>query len=109
MTRPQRHSRLMAIVEALPPRILSAVTPAAPIVITKGGTYSGNWQSLDYRVPVIAIRTSEPVVIQNSTLSGRGDLIVTSAAHAKVTIRNTTGTALNPNIAGVAPGHFFWA
>jgi hypothetical protein len=36
---------------------------AGPIVITKGGTYSGNWQSLDWRTPAVRIRTSQPVII----------------------------------------------
>ncbi|MEF2278507.1 NPCBM/NEW2 domain-containing protein [Deinococcus sp. YIM 134068] len=75
-----------------------------PLVITRGGTYSGNWQSLDPRVPAVSIRTSEPVVIENSRLRGRGNLI--EGFHTRVTIRNNHGHGLNPEVAGRSPGRF---
>ncbi|MFC4454820.1 NPCBM/NEW2 domain-containing protein [Deinococcus sonorensis] len=83
------------------------VTPQSfdgPITITKGGTYSGNWQSLDPKVPVITIKTSEPVIIENSTLRGRGNLV--AGFRNRVTLRNNKGYGLNPNVAGRIMGRF---
>ena len=45
---------------------------AAPIVITRGGVYQGNWQSLDSRMPAITIQTSRPVTIEDSNIQSRG-------------------------------------
>ncbi|MDV6374908.1 hypothetical protein [Deinococcus arenicola] len=75
-----------------------------PLVITQGGTYRGNWQSLDPAVPAISIRTREPVVIENSYLRGRGNLI--RGEWVNLTIRNTTGYGLNPLTDGLFPGRF---
>ncbi|WP_245556458.1 NPCBM/NEW2 domain-containing protein [Deinococcus aquatilis] len=75
-----------------------------PLVITRGGTYSGNWESLDSSVPAVRIRTSEPVVIENSLIRGRGTLI--QGFHTRLTVRNTRGTSLNPEFAGRSPGRF---
>lgn len=77
---------------------------AGPLVITQGGTYTGSWQSLDPEVPVITIRTREPVVIENSYLRGRGNLIRGEAVN--LTVRNTTGYGLNPLTDGLFPGRF---
>src|SRR5436190_12056918 len=104
LNRPRRRGRA-AILESLSPRILFA----SPLVITKGGTYSGTWDSQDPSVPAVSVRTSDPVIIENSTVSGRGDLIRADVQHTKITVRNTTGTGLNPNIAGKTEGHFFFA
>jgi hypothetical protein len=75
-----------------------------PLVITRGGTYSGNWESLDPSIPAVRIRTSEPVVIENSLIRGRGTLI--QGFHTRLTVRNTRGTSLNPELAGRSPGRF---
>ena len=79
---------------------------SGPIVITHGGTYSGNWQSLDPNTPAVTIRTAEPVVIANSRISSRSSLIKTRIAHAKLTVRDTSGYGLNPDVRGRAPGRF---
>jgi hypothetical protein len=85
----------------------TVVTPyAGPIVITAGGTYTGSWQSLDPNVPAIEIETSEPVIILNSSIRSRGDLIKATGDGANLTIRNTAGYALNPNVRNQAPGRF---
>jgi hypothetical protein len=57
------------------------------------------------------ILTNEPVVLQNSTITGRGDLIIVygSQGGANVTIDNVTGTALDPGVAGRARGKFVGA
>jgi hypothetical protein len=87
----------------------AAVQWSAPITITHGGTYTGNWQSLNAKVPAVQIDTSEPVVIENSQVSGRGDLIATAYNGAHLIVRNTTGTALNPMVRGRYPGRFITA
>ena len=79
---------------------------ADAIVITHGGTFSGNWQSLDPDAPAVRVDTSEPVIIENSVIRSQGDLIATSGANANITIRNTRGYGLNPNVYGQAPGRF---
>ena len=81
----------------------------AVLTITNGGTYSGNWTSHDANVPVIVIATAEPVVIENSILTGLGNLIETGVDHVNVTVRNCRGTGVNPNVAGKAVGRFLKA
>ena len=77
-----------------------------PLVITQGGTYSGNWQSLDRHTPAVAINTTEPVVITNSVVRGMDDLIVSGIGGVNLTVTNTTGYSLNPNELGTIPGRF---
>jgi hypothetical protein len=60
-------------------------------------------------VPVILITTAEAVVIENSTLTGPGNLIQTAVDHAKITVRNSRGNGINPNIAGKSAGRFLTA
>ncbi|MGE0878848.1 MAG: hypothetical protein AB7L13_21120 [Acidimicrobiia bacterium] len=81
------------------------LTPNAVVVIEHGGTYSGTWASTASDVAVIAVHTSEPVVIENSKLSGPGDLIVTTRS-ANLTVRNTTATGSRPVENGRPPGRF---
>src|SRR5205823_2765173 len=77
-----------------------------PIVITEGGIYSGNWESLDADVPAVSIRTSEPVIIENSVIRSRAACIDVFGGKARLTVRNTVGMGLNPDIAGRYPGRF---
>ena len=77
-----------------------------PITISRGGTYVGNWQSLDPAVPAVEIRTDEPVTIERSNIRGRGRLINVPWNHSKVTVRNTRATGLNPQVRGVTQGRF---
>ncbi|CAM4170372.1 hypothetical protein [Deinococcus marmoris] len=81
-----------------------ALDYSGPVVIRKGGTYRGNWQSLNPRIPVITIATREPVIIEDSYLRGRGDLI--RGFHVNLTVRNTHGYGLNPQVDGAYPGRF---
>ncbi|ULH17581.1 NPCBM/NEW2 domain-containing protein (plasmid) [Deinococcus sp. KNUC1210] len=78
-----------------------SVQYSGPIVITKGGTYSGNWESTINKAAVL-IQTSEPVTIINSNIRSRGNLI--SGFNYNLTVLNTRGYALNPNVAGKAAG-----
>jgi hypothetical protein len=83
----------------------------APITIVSGGTYSGNWVSSDPKSPAITIATSEPVVIQNSTLISKADLIVVKAggSGANLVVRNVKGIAIDPGVAGKQRGKFLYA
>jgi hypothetical protein len=86
------------------------VTYKAPITITAGGTYSGNFQSLDASKAVITIATSEPVVIENAILRGKSHLIVIKAGvKANLTVRNVRGYGMNPNVDGKYAGRFLYA
>jgi hypothetical protein len=90
---------------------VSAQAPAgtvwqSPLVITKGGTYTGNWQSLSPNTPAVTIETSQPVTILNSNIQSRGTLIESSTPHANITVEGTSGWGLNPNIYGTSPGRF---
>lgn len=78
-------------------------------VITAGGTYSGNWQSLDPNLPAVEIKTTAPVVIENCNIRGKNDLIKTSVQGAKLTVRNCRGYGLNPGVAGQIKGRFVHA
>jgi hypothetical protein len=63
--------------------------PSGPVMITAGGTYSGNWSSSNIKIPAITIATSAPVTIINSRIHGG---IVTSVSGAQVTITHDIGT-----------------
>ncbi|MEF2278509.1 NPCBM/NEW2 domain-containing protein [Deinococcus sp. YIM 134068] len=77
------------------------VVYGGPIVITKGGTYSGNWEATENKTAVY-IATKEPVVIENANIRSRGNLI--SGFSNRLTVRNVRGYALNPNVAGKTAG-----
>jgi hypothetical protein len=81
---------------------------SSPIVITKGGTYTGRWKSTDPRTPAVFVLTDEPVTITNSVLTGPGHLIVANGGpqgiHLKVT--NVLGVGENSGVAGQARGNF---
>ena len=80
------------------------------ITITKGGTYSGDWISNNPNVAAVTVSTDDPVVIQNSTVRGRGHLIVANGkSGANLTVRNVTGTGFDPNVNGKARGAFLVA
>jgi hypothetical protein len=84
----------------------SGISWSGPLVINSGGTYTGNWQSTNAGTAAIVINTSAPVTIINSNIQSRGNLIETSVSHANLTIKNTSGWALNPNVSGRSPGRF---
>ncbi|MFC5850070.1 hypothetical protein [Deinococcus petrolearius] len=87
----------------------AGLTYSGPIIITKGGTYTGNWQSLDPEKAAVTISTSEPVVIQNANIQSRGALIRSRYAKANLTVRNTRGVGLNPGLPAserARPGYF---
>ncbi|WP_424949842.1 hypothetical protein [Deinococcus sp.] len=75
-----------------------------PLVITKGGVYSGSWGSSDANIPAIDIQTDQPVVIENSTMRGRGNII--SALRGRLVIRNSVIYGINSNVSGRPQGNF---
>lgn len=96
----QSTSTLKPATKAASPGILYE----GPLVIRRGGTYRGNWRSLDPKRPAILIETSEPVIIEHANVAGRGNLI--AGFGNRVTIRNVNGYGLNPNVPGQIPGRF---
>ena len=86
-----------------------------PIRITKGGTYSGNWESVDPSVPAVFINTAEPVTIVNSRVRGPGDLIHyylsptgQAGSTAAVTVQQSCFVGTNSNAAGKYKGTPVW-
>lgn len=67
-----------------------------PLVITKGGTYSGNFQSTDSEIPAIDIKTNEPVIIETSNIRGAGYLIRSWYNNSSLEVRNTNGYGITP-------------
>ncbi|GHO95610.1 hypothetical protein KSF_056580 [Reticulibacter mediterranei] len=83
------------------------VTYGSPITITKGGTYSGNWQSTKPDMPAVKIATGEPVLIINSHIKGPGDLIqALDTTGSNITVRNSVGLGINPGVVGKTKGVF---
>jgi hypothetical protein len=79
---------------------------SGPINITQGGTYSGNWKSTDPKTAAVTISTTQPVIIQNSYVTGPADLINDPTYGNNLTVKNVTGIGLNPNVSGQAYGLF---
>lgn len=83
----------------------SAIDYSGPLVITKGGTYSGNWRStLDQ--PAVYVNTDQPVTIENCNLRGPGTGI--QGAYSKpvtLTVRNCSAIGEDTG-AGREPGYF---
>ncbi len=89
---------------------VTKISFSAPLVISEGGTYSGNWESQDPDEPAVVIKTSEPVVIEDATIRSRGHLIYTEhGRNADVTVRNVKGYGLNPDRSGQHAGRFLVA
>jgi hypothetical protein len=79
---------------------------SGPLTITQGGTYSGNWKSTNSRTPAVSIATTEPVLIQNSYITGPNDLISDPVYGNNVTVKNVIGIGVNPNVKGQPNGIF---
>ena len=77
---------------------------SAPIKITQGGTYSGNWQSTDMSIPAITVQTSSPVIIENCHLSHNGNAIEAAVPNTRVTVRNCYFHGRPPNVDNKARG-----
>jgi hypothetical protein len=79
---------------------------SGPLVITQGGTYSGNWKSTDANTPAVMVATTAPVVIQNSYVTGPNDLIADPYYGNNLTVKNVIGLGVNPNVSGQVNGLF---
>src|SRR6201996_85406 len=79
---------------------------SGPIVISEGGTYSGNWQSTDARTPAVTVTTKDAVVIENAHIRSVGSLIKTTIAGSNLTVRNSLGVAANSAVKGQPNGVF---
>ncbi|OUJ71778.1 hypothetical protein BXP70_20720 [Hymenobacter crusticola] len=71
------------------------ISYAEPIVITKGGVYTGNYRSGSSSTPCVLVVTNEPVVLENCTLVGAGDL-VQAGGGSNLTVRKCRGYGLEP-------------
>jgi hypothetical protein len=78
---------------------------SGPITITAGGTYTGNWESLDPAVPAVTVSTSQPVTIINSRIRSRQNCIRHGADFVDLTVNNCSLESLNPGVVGQAHGH----
>jgi hypothetical protein len=76
--------------------------------------YNGNcnWKQMaNPSEPVLAIKTTKPVILENCDLKGRDDLIRSTTPGANITVKNTNGYGLNPLASkpdgmGHVKGHF---
>ncbi len=85
---------------------VGAAAWSGPVTITRGGTYSGNWQSTESQTPAVTITTREPVVIEDAHIRGTGNLIQVTVAGAQLTVRNSLGVATISSAKGKANGVF---
>jgi hypothetical protein len=75
----------------------NARTPTGSVSINSGGTYQLNVQVTDSTVNAVVINTTDPVIIENSTIRHAGWGVV-SGTGAQLTVRNSTLTALTPSV-----------
>src|ERR1700735_3277466 len=83
---------------------MATITYNGPIVITKGGTYTGNWQSLDPNTPAVSIQTTSPVTLLNCHIQSTGDGIKSTYTGAQLTVRGCICNGLDPKIYGQERG-----
>ena len=88
---------------------LSNSRSTAPLVIRRGGTYSGTYRSTDSGTPCIRIETQEAVTLRGCLLVGPGDLIQANASGACLTIVNCRGYGLLPTRDQTRRGRFLEA
>lgn len=88
------------------PDDLASVAFSGPLVITEGGTYTGNWESRDPGVAAVTVSTTEPVVIAGSNLRGAGHLVEHGVDGVDLTVRDSRVVGLNPGTDGARVGRF---
>jgi hypothetical protein len=88
---------------------LGDVQWSGPIVITRGGTYSGNWQSNDPQTPAVTVSTTEPVIVENSHIRSVSGLIKAETLGSDLTVRNNVAIATNAAAKGQPNGIFLQA
>lgn len=88
------------------PTQVAAVEYDGPVTIDEGGRYQGAWSSDDPDVAAVTIATTERVVIEDSLLIGRGDLVTEAVDGVDLEITDSRAMGLNPNEDGVPVGRF---
>ena len=88
---------------------LGDVQWSGPIVITRGGTYSGNWQSNDPQTPAVTVSTTEPVIVENSHIRSVSGLIKAETSGSDLIVRNNVAIATNAAAKGQPNGIFLQA
>jgi hypothetical protein len=105
----------MAAVSGTPSPTVTAAAKAAsnaatvytgPITISKGGSYSGNWESKDPALPAVSITTTDPVTIQNCNLRSVASGIQSVYGNSQITVRNCKAQMLLPKVAGKSAWRF---
>ncbi|MGD0460896.1 MAG: PA14 domain-containing protein [Tepidisphaeraceae bacterium] len=79
------------------------------ITIDSGGIYVGSWENTAADSTTVTIATTQPVTIDDSIIRGAGLLIHNTIAGAQLTVEDSSGYGLNPNVAGVSKGDFLYA
>jgi hypothetical protein len=79
------------------------------MTIKSGGIYVGSWEDTAANSTTVSIATTQAVTIDDSIIRGAGTLIHNTVAGAQMTIENSSGYGLNPNVAGVSKGDFLYA
>ncbi|GAB3237701.1 hypothetical protein GCM10027346_29580 [Hymenobacter seoulensis] len=82
------------------------ITYSAPITITQGGTYTGNFRSNDSNTPCIRIQTTQPVIIKNCVLVGAGDLIDAKNGGSNLVITGNKGYGIQQSVDNRRHGRF---
>ncbi|MBT9393583.1 hypothetical protein KLP40_10455 [Hymenobacter sp. NST-14] len=82
------------------------ITYAAPITITQGGTYTGNFRSTDSNTPCIRIQTTQPVTITGCVLVGAGNLIDAKNGGSTLVITNNKGYGIRQSVDNRRHGRF---
>jgi hypothetical protein len=88
---------------------LGDVQWSGPIVITRGGTYTGNWQSNDPQTPAVTVSTTEPVIVENSHMRSASGLIKAETSGSDLIVRNNVAIATNAAAKGQPNGIFLQA
>lgn len=79
---------------------------SAPLVISAGGIYKGNWESAVPNVPAITVNTTAAVVIEDCHLRGKSHMIRAQLSGTNITVRNCVAQGMNPNMLDGETGRF---
>ncbi len=90
------------------PAPVAAIMYSAPITISSGGIYSGNWESTEDTVASVTIATTDPVTIENCYLKGPSNQINNSVKNVNLTIRNCVAQGTTPTVKGDYAGRFVY-
>ena len=73
-------------------------------VLANGNIVTGDFLGTN-TTPAITITTQKPVIVLNTTVQGGGDMIVGTGGN-DITVLNTNGIGLDPNVRGKQKGIF---